>query len=427
MPPKRKSLQSPATQSQAPKKSKRPKVSRVNSTDSRGISHNVDIDSQPIQGGLGTHLEVPRHMDSHNTVSNVDLNSLTETITQTVTSAVLSNLQALGILAAQISTPAVPAVQSDISASVGSQRVTRQHEHSANLTSSGLSIEGTHLNTTTGFDASSSLSNPGCVDSHASSAEAVRSAFAEAAGTGFVSAAVPLHSRVPLKTKDKIWADEYVELSTLQDESVDDVTISVKAGHISTTSSAKRRYLTIEQWTDAFSTFSSVYRLKFQGQSEQLSTYMSIVRKIANERGAWHYYDTNFRKIKAACNLSWDQIHSELYVTALSRKQPLRFRSSRDLSDTERSRTTIPFTCNKYNKGMFCSGCDYRHICKYSNCGGKHPGHKCWKNIGTRRSGSSVLSGKADQQFPFSKPHNQSPKSNSSPRPTNSSKVGGTK
>lgn len=101
---------------------------------------------------------------------------------------------------------------------------------------------------------------------------------------------------------------------------------------------------------------------------------MSIVRKFSNEKGAWHYYDTNFRKNKAACNLSWDQIHSELYVTALSRKQSLRFRSGRDLSDKERSRTTIPGTCNKYNRGIFCSGCDYRHICKYSNCGGNTQG-----------------------------------------------------
>lgn len=207
---------------------------------------------------------------------------------------------------------------------------------------------------------------------------------------------------------------------------MDDVTISVKSGHISTTSAAKKKFMSIEQWTDAFSTFSSVYRLKFPGQSEQLSTYMSIVRKISNEKGTWHYYDTNFRKIKAACNLSWDQIHSELYVTALSRKQSLRFRSGRDLSDKERSRTTIPGTCNKYNRGIFCSGCDYRHICKYSNCGGKHPGHKCWKNIGTRSGGNSAFADKSDQQLSSNKSQSQSHGSKSF-RPTNSSKVENTR
>ena len=106
-----------------------------------------------------------------------------------------------------------------------------------------------------------------------------------------------------------------MELPTLQEESVDDVTISEKSGRISTTSAAKKKFISTEQWTDAFSMFSSVNRLKFSGQSEQLSTYMSIMRKLSNEKGAWHYYDTNFRKIKAACNLSWDQIHSELNVT----------------------------------------------------------------------------------------------------------------
>ena len=163
-----------------------------------------------------------------------------------------------------------------------------------------------------------------------------------------------------------------MELSTLQDETEDGVTIKFKDGEISSTGSARRNFLSIEQWTDAFNVFASVYRLKYPEQAEQLASYMNIIRKISNEGGAWYFYDTNFRKIRSAANFAWDQIHSEIYVTALSRKQNTqpRFRSGRDLSGQDRSRGSYPYTCNKFNKGSHCAGCDYRHICK--QCGGKH-------------------------------------------------------
>ena len=59
-----------------------------------------------------------------------------------------------------------------------------------------------------------------------------------------------------------------MELSTLQDETEDGVTIKFKDGEISSTGSARRKFLSIEQWTDAFNVLASVYRLKYPEQAE---------------------------------------------------------------------------------------------------------------------------------------------------------------
>lgn len=406
---KRKSVRSSSTSRQRAKRTK--------SSDAQQASSSVTVLNVDNAGPI-------RHENDGQDLSNVDINSLTETITKTVTTAVLSNLQALGILANRLATPASSSGQSDTT-NLFLQTDDSVGQRSQSVPTNEQCMPGTHISTSSDLATSAPLSIPQVVSSRASSASVSFAAHTDAAKTGFVSAAIPLHSRVPMKTKEKIWADEYVELSTLQDENVDDVTISVQSGQISTTSSAKKKFLTIEQWTDAFGVFSSVYRLKYPSQSEQLSTYMGVVRKIANEKGAWHYYDTNFRKIKGVCNLSWDQIHSELYVTALSRKQLPRFRSGRDLPWKERSRSTVAYTCHKYNKGTYCSGCDYRHVCKYSNCGGKHPGYKCWKNNGSRSINAGPAE-QADQQPPHKKSQTQ-PRSSSIPRSTNSGQVGNPK
>ena len=65
----------------------------------------------------------------------------------------------------------------------------------------------------------------------------------------FISVAIQLHSRGPMKTKEMIWNEwnnEFVELSTLYDGETDNVTISLKSGKISTTNSAKRKFMCIE-------------------------------------------------------------------------------------------------------------------------------------------------------------------------------------
>ena len=78
MPPRRKRLQSPVAQGQ---RSKRPKVSTVNSTESEKTSQDAVNDSLPVRQGMGIHVDEPsRAANNLNTLSNIDLNSLTESI-----------------------------------------------------------------------------------------------------------------------------------------------------------------------------------------------------------------------------------------------------------------------------------------------------------------------------------------------------------
>ena len=63
------------------------------------------------------------------------------------------------------------------------------------------------------------------------------------------------HSR----KKKKIWPGEFSDLSALQDDDVADLTFNVITGAVSTPTASKKKFMSIEQCTDAFNVFSSVY------------------------------------------------------------------------------------------------------------------------------------------------------------------------
>ncbi|MES9882604.1 MAG: hypothetical protein ABW185_17175 [Sedimenticola sp.] len=313
-----------------------------------------------------------------------DIQAITESITQTVTASVLMSLKSAGLL------------PSDNMGNEETDRVGPTMLPGQNLTEEQRTCNTSISHVTSSNGAGNSIfslsSSPagrgGSIDSlvHTN----YFAADINAARSGFVSSTLPLHFRVPMKTKEKIWTGEFVELSTLQDEEVEDITINIQSGKILTSAAPKRKFMSIEQWTDMFLIYSSVYRIKYPEQSHQLESYMGLVRKISKEGGAWLYYDSNFRKIRLASNLRFDQIENELYLTALSRKQQLQqppFRADRQPSsfkDGFRSANSRDkgrvYSCNKYNKGSGCTGCQYPHIC--NACGGKHPFHRCWATHG---------------------------------------------
>ncbi len=291
-----------------------------------------------------------------------DVAAITANVTRAVTQSVMDSLREAGV---------VPRGTS-IAVNPGPSRLTQDPEQSQ---CTEFNVQSTSVDP----------SGPSVVVESSSIVSPSTDFLAEisAAKSGFVSSTLPMHFRVPLKTKEKIWAGDYVELSTLQQEESEDITISLKSGQVSANQSLKRKFLSIEAWTDAFSIYASVYRQKFPEQSEQLSSYMGTIRKIASEHGAWFYYDMNFRKLRRVANRGWDQIETELYLTALSRKQQP-FRAGRDQSpsgwsrvDKSRPITGGHISCHKYNKGTECSGCNYPHVCRH--CGGSHPLQNCWQ------------------------------------------------
>lgn len=194
----------------------------------------------------------------------------------------------------------------------------------------------------------------------------------------FISATLPLHSTVPTKIKEKIWANEFVELSTIFDEDCklnNKFTLDFSDTGALVTANPRKRFLTIEQWTDVFAKFASVMRLKYPDSAEPLAQYSSTVRSIARASGNWHYYDTQFRKLRQNTELPWNVIQHELYFQALNQRynQPFRFRQN-----INNQSLTFKKSCNKFNRGEHCAGCAYAHIC--SICGGNnHAKFRCWK------------------------------------------------
>ena len=140
-----------------------------------------------------------------------------------------------------------------------------------------ISPEAAGINSKIPYTSEVSSSSTGVSGQTLSFTQSSFNAHVDAAKPGFISAAIPLNSRVPMNTKERIWKNEFGELSTLYDEKTDDVTISLKSGKISTAHFAKRNFMSIEQWTDAFNGYMSVYRLKFADKSEHLSTYLNTV------------------------------------------------------------------------------------------------------------------------------------------------------
>ena len=284
------------------------------------------------------------------TLSQVDVSSLTQQITdkitsqltETITKNVIDNLSAAGLFIPQtsgsVSHPVTPIVQatSDANSSVTLTVPNQTCDDDVASPSTSSGTIPTLIPTYTSSASSTSVEIIG-------DSSAKESGFTK---RNFIFTSVPMHLRVPQKTKEKIWSGDFVELSTLVDEEVDDITINIKSGKISTKPVVRRRFMNIEQWTDAFNLYASVYRIKFPDEADQFSTYMNRVRRIASERGAWFYYDKNFRQIRKEANLRRDDIETDLYYTALNRKSPanqLPFRTQRG-SGQSRNPSQLPQT-----------------------------------------------------------------------------------
>lgn len=162
------------------------------------------------------------NMQPNNQNQSLDINALTEQITRSVTSAVINNLRAAGFLQDQTQ-----------------HQVTNTQSQSSSAVSPPVSTAAT-----LGIDIAPSLSfspsSSATLNSSNIPSQASIAAHIEAAKSGFVSAAIPLHARVPMKTKEKIWNHEFVELSTLYDEDSDDITISLKSGKLTPKGPSKK-------------------------------------------------------------------------------------------------------------------------------------------------------------------------------------------
>ena len=262
------------------------------------------------------------------------------------------------------------------------------------------------------------------------------------------SSNISLGSMVKPSIKSAIWANKYVDLSLLlapelqltyelvcdqPDLEVDD------APQLRWTQKKAMSIKHIQQWTDAFQMFISIYCLRFPAEASNLMKYMATVRNIAKKKGDWAQYDVKFRKLRELQpSLGWEVFHSELYhearlefvgITSSSYRQENvnnkrgrsrvgydgksndRYRYNSQTSWFNNSRPFMerfgnsrrnnwekpyganaqysgdkivggrrPFRrdespCWRYNRGKYCWGCSRPHSCSY--CRADHPRRDC--------------------------------------------------
>lgn len=153
--------------------------------------------------------------------------------------------------------------------------------------------------------------------------------MSEFSNTSYKPLGRPLYTQINGKLQEKISANEFVDMADILDPPSDlepyDFHLSVKHnGRVGLSSGKKKKYLTIETWTDAFIIFAFVLRQGNKGNSdlpEDLAIYMDLIRSLQKDGGDWYNYDATFRKAKQAdISLSWRQVDQVLYSRALIKK-----------------------------------------------------------------------------------------------------------
>lgn len=176
-----------------------------------------------------------------------------------------------------------------------------------------------------------------------------------------------LAAHVPNQLKQKIWGHTYINISLLLKGNAelsdifsggllhvgDDGKIEAKPRQ------TKDKIASIEQWSDAFLIFSSIYLTKFPTKLQEILKYMATIRDAASKfpNFAWRLYDEQFRIRQALQVSNWGKINSDLWLRIMP--------STASHSATLQTPSTNPVgTCRYFNKGS-CSftRCRYRHAC----------------------------------------------------------------
>lgn len=182
---------------------------------------------------------------------------------------------------------------------------------------------------------------------------------------------------VPLQLKEKIWRNEYINLSLLLKGSIElnefcsggSIQLNNESGCLETRpKSVKQSVYSIEDWSDAFIIFCSIYWHKFPEATQPMLKYLAMIREADHKFSStgWRAYDQQFRlkQSNPITRQSWGSINSELYVRTMIEHTKSTF--IKPLS--ERSPPVREFTCNDFNYG-FCSRaqCKFKHACMACN------------------------------------------------------------
>ncbi|XP_062591614.1 uncharacterized protein LOC134253121 [Saccostrea cucullata] len=209
---------------------------------------------------------------------------------------------------------------------------------------------------------------------------------------------IPLGANIPVRIKNKIWNDQFIDLKCLLPNFKDEnISIQIENNAIQLNpQSTKQSVMSLHQWTSAFLIFMSIYTEKSPQEHANLLKYCFTVREIgsSNGDGAWRYYDENFRKLRQSNKVPWQLPITEYMVKACTLTRS--FRSSQYPSNQPKTKQREPL-CFNYNNGTTCksSPCNYKHICQL--CSEQHPKYKCnkWGRNKSIRKPNSTNNNKA--------------------------------
>ena len=205
---------------------------------------------------------------------------------------------------------------------------------------------------------------------------------------GFISAGRPIGSLVPQKVKQKIWAGEFVELHHLLSTSEPSESFRLEMGmgeaagpslHI--VPKRKSPQLSLSQWIRAWNRYMSVVCQATPHHSVPLMQHMETVLSIAEQKGRWWIYDTEFRRMVATQEIAWGSAHLELFLSAMLQGQGAGTVGTPATTHAGKRVPPPKGTCFQFHTTGVCSrglNCAFQHKCY--GCLALHPYSTCRRN-----------------------------------------------
>lgn len=194
-----------------------------------------------------------------------------------------------------------------------------------------------------------------------------------------MSAEDDITSHVPVQLREKIWKNEYINMALLLKGSTDlaeycyggSIYTDPITGQLQTKPIAtKEKIKNIEQFTDAFMIFMSIYLKRFPTDAIAMLQYVKTLRMAAytTPGNGWINYDEQFRLRKAISpNMPWGELKSALWLTTVGNASYGNQNQNSSIvnhhtQQSQHHRINLP--CFDFNSGR-CTwrNCKYLHVC----------------------------------------------------------------
>lgn len=227
----------------------------------------------------------------------------------------------------------------------------------------------------------------------------------------FQSVGLSLASRIAVKLKSKILANEYIDFGLLLTNPITESkyqlnVVSRGADHPTLcleAASKPKCIINIDTWMSAFRMFVVVYTQERPTDAPALMKYGEIIQDLASRGQNWKFYDENFRFLRQSnpTLYPWGNIQRELWLQAQAQvsvnKQSLPANNVLPAKTNKQGQIPKGF-CYRFHKGKNCPGCDYKHTC--FKCEGNHSIFQCNFRPPTKHTRTSSYTKQSKPQPP---------------------------